>query len=171
MSEYFIQQSLGNATRTVIKDEDGKSLFLMIGRWGCRGDVLTLYSMDGTLVARIKQTSLSLGTRFELYQGFDKVGTLQKLLNWNLDFYYIHHLNWAVVGDIRNHHYSIYQVNHRIMTMDAAFMLTGDYYVLDIPNDADAPLCICISAILDYWLYNRKKSPKKGSTRFNISWT
>ena len=35
--------------------------------------------------------------------------------------------------------------------------MTGDYYVLSIPEAADAPICICIAAIMDYWLYNRKK--------------
>ena len=42
------------------------------------------------------------------------------------------------------------------MEMDKATLLTGDYYVIDVVNDEDAPVCICIAAIMDYWLYNRK---------------
>lgn len=158
MSEYFIQeQQLGKVTRTVVKDVNGKSLYLLVGRWGARGDVLALYAMNGELVASIKQISLLFGSRFELYKGFEKVGILQKLLNLNADFYYVQHLNWIVLGDIQNHSYRISLRNHRIMTMNKATLFSGDYFCLTVINDEDAPLCICIAAVLDYWLYNRKK--------------
>ena len=50
----------------------------MVGRWGTKGDALSLYRLDGTLVASIKQISFTFGTRFEIYKDFEKVGTLQK---------------------------------------------------------------------------------------------
>ena len=41
MSEFFIQdRQLSSITRTIVKDEKGKSLFLMVGRWGTKGDAL-----------------------------------------------------------------------------------------------------------------------------------
>jgi len=37
MSEFFIQdRQLSRVTRTIVKDETGKSLFLMVGRWGTK---------------------------------------------------------------------------------------------------------------------------------------
>ena len=42
MSEFFIQdRQLSSITRTIVKDEKGKSLFLMVGRWGTKGDALS----------------------------------------------------------------------------------------------------------------------------------
>lgn len=162
MTEFFIQdKQLSSITRTIVKNEAGKSLFLLVGRWGTKGDALSLYAMDGQLVASIKQVSFTFGTRFEIYQDFQKVGTLQKIFNWPGDFYYIQQLHWTVQGDIYNHRYGIRHFNQVIMTMDKATLLTGDYYVLDVTHDEDAPLCICIAAILDYWLYNRKKNTKQ----------
>lgn len=159
MSEYFIQeQQLNSITRTVVKDEQGHSLFLLIGRWGSRGDVLSLYAMNGEILARIKQVSLTFGTRFELYKGYEKVGVMRKLLNLHADFYYIQRLHWTVLGDIKAHQYSIYHINRKIMTLDKATLVTGNYFVLDVANEEDAPLCICIAAVLDYWLYNKKKT-------------
>ena len=35
------------------------------------------------------------------------------------------------------------------MKMDKATLFSGDYYVLDVSNDEDAPVCICIAAVLD----------------------
>ncbi|MEI5994747.1 LURP-one-related/scramblase family protein [Candidatus Enterococcus mansonii] len=158
MSEFFIQeQQLSNVTRTIVKDENGQSLFLLVGRWGTRGDVLSLYAMNGELVASIRQTSLAFGSRFELYKGFEKVGVLRKVLNLTADFYYIRHMHWSVLGDIRNHSYSIYQVNRKIMEMSKATLFSGNYFSLDVVNDDDAPLCICVAAVLDYWLYNKTK--------------
>lgn len=159
MSEFFIQeQQLSKVTRTIVKDVDGKSIFLLVGRWGTRGDVLTLYTMSGELVASIKQTSFAFGSRFELYRGFQKVGVLRKILNLNADFYYVRQLHWTVLGDIRNHQYAIYQVNNKVMEMSKAILFSGNYFSLNVTNDEDAPLCICIAAVLDYWLYNKKKS-------------
>lgn len=164
MSEFFIQdKQLSRITRTIVKDENGKSLFLLVGRWGTKGDALSLYAMNGELVASIKQLSFTFGTRFEIYRNFQKVGTLQKIFNWPGDFYYIQQLHWTVQGDIYNHQYDIHHFNHRIMKMDKASFLTGDYYVLDVTDDEDAPICICIAAVMDYWLYNRNRPQKRSS--------
>ena len=161
MSEFFIQdKQLSSITRTIVKDEKGKSLFLLVGRWGTKGDALSLYKMNGELVASIKQISFTFGTRFEIYKNFEKVGTLQKIFRWPGDFYYIQQLHWTVQGNIYQHQYSIRHFNHLIMKMDKATLFSGDYYVLDVTDDEDAPLCICIAAIMDYWLYNRSKSQK-----------
>lgn len=161
MSDFYIYQHLLSSNcRTIVKNEQGKPLYLLVGRWGARGDVLSLYAMNGDIVARIKQTSFGFHSRFELYKGYEKVGTLQHLFSLNRDFYYIRHLRWAAIGDIQNHHYSIYELNHKIMDMTEACLLTGNYYVLKVMNDQNAPLCICIAAVLDYWLLNRKFKPE-----------
>ncbi len=172
MSEFFIQEKqLSQVTRTVVKNQAGKSLFLMVGRWGTKGDALSLYAMNGDLVASIKQVSLTFGTRFELYKGFEKVGTMQKIFNWPGDFYYVRHLHWSVQGDIYNHRYKIQHFNQPIMTMDKATLFFGDYYVLDVTHDEDAPICICIAAVLDYWLYHKTKNRNKETGKRAVGFT
>ena len=167
MSEFFIQEKqLSGITTTVVKDENGTSLFLLVGQWGTRGDALSLYTMDGELVTSIKQTSLVFGSRFELYKDFKKVGVLKKIVNLKPEFYYIHQLHWLAIGDIYNHRYAIYHLKQKIMEMDKATLFSGDYFVLNVTNDDDAPLCICIAAILDYWLYNKKKDTQ---TKFSFT--
>ena len=40
---------------------------------------------------------------------------------------------------------------------------------MDVSNDEDAPVCICIAAVLDYWLYRKDKSRDKPvSYRLNL---
>ena len=80
MSEFFIQEKqLGRATRTIVKNEKGHSLFLMVGRWGTKGDALSLYAMNGDLVAHIKQISLTFGTRFELYKEIGRASCRERV--------------------------------------------------------------------------------------------
>lgn len=158
MSEFLIQENqLSTVTRTIVKDAQDRSIYLLVGRWGTKGDSLSLYAMDGSLVASIKQISFTFGNRFEIYEDYEKVGTLQKIFNWPGDFYYINQLNWSVHGDIYHHQYKIHHFNKEIMHMDKASFVSGDYYSLNVSNDKNAPKCICIAAIMDYWLYNRKR--------------
>ncbi len=172
MSKFYVQQKLlSSNSRTIIKDEKGTPIFLLVGRWGTRGDALSLYQMNGEIVASIKQVSFVAGSRFDLYKGFEKVGTLQKILSFNRDFYYIHHLNWVVLGNISEHHYSIYQLGRKVMEMEETILSSGDFYALSVEADEDAPLCICIAAVLNYWLRNKKGvSEKLGLKKPQIIW-
>ncbi len=171
MSEFFIQEKqLGRATRTIVKNEKGHSLFLMVGRWGTKGDALSLYAMNGDLVAHIKQISLTFGTRFELYKEFEKVGTMQKIFNWPGDFYYIRRLHWTVQGDIYNHQYQIHHFNQQIMKMDKAtlFQEITMYWISQMMKML--LFVFVLLAVLDYWLYRKNKNKEKPlSYRFDVN--
>jgi uncharacterized protein YxjI len=163
MSEYLIQQrSLSSDARTLVQDENGKNLFLLVGRWGSLGDVLSLYDMSGELLAQIKQASLIFGIRFDIYSRGEKVSSMRKILNWRKDVYYIPKLRWLVSGDITNHQYRIQYFDETVMEMQPVSMLAGQYYSLDIENEDDAPVCICVASVLDYWLFRgvKEKKPK-----------
>lgn len=165
MPEYYIQdRQLSNNTRTIIKDEHGKQLFLMVGTWGRQKDVLSLYKMNGQLVAQIKQLSILFGSRFAIYEHRQQVGIMKKIFNWPGDFYYIKQLHWAAHGDIYHHQYQIHHFNKKIMSMNIATLFSGDYYVLDIPDSKNAAKCICIAAVLDYWLYHKLPQPNTAIT-------
>lgn len=164
MATFYIRQhSLTSNTRTVVRDENQQAQFLLVGCWGTRGDVLSLYLMNGEVVATIKQATFALtrGTRFELYQNFQKVGTLHRLLAITRDYYYVHQLGWVVTGNIAQQHYTIHARNRRVMTMESAILPEGNFYLLDIPQADDAPLCICIAAVLNYWVQIQKPADSR----------
>ena len=162
MVTYYIRKNvLGSNCRSIIKDESNRDSFLMVGRWGARGDVFSLYQLDGTLIASIKQATfaLALGTRFDLYYDGDKVGTLQRLLTLNRDFYYVRKLNWAVMGSIDTQTYSIYHFNHQIMTIEPVRKNDRTELRMTVCSEADAPICLCIAAVLDYWSLKTDSTP------------
>lgn len=154
LTEYFIQEkSFGKAT-TLVKDQDGRPLFTLVGRSGTKGDWLTLYRMNGENIASVKQVSWAFMRRFEIYEGEQKVGTLQRFLNWPSDFYFVQQLHWVVYGNLAQHQYKIQYFNHEVMSMDKTQLLSGGYYRLQVTKEKDAPICICLAAILDYWNYH-----------------
>lgn len=160
MSDFLIKEKpFGRSSQTIVKDTYGHPLYTLIGNWGNKGDALTLYQMNGQVVASVKQVSLPFVRRFEIYESGEKVGTMQRFLNWPSDFYYVQQLHWTVYGNIQQHQYKIHHFNREIMTMDKTKLHHGEYHLLQVHDDEEAPTCICIASVLDYWLYNREKKP------------
>ncbi|MGX6979899.1 LURP-one-related/scramblase family protein [Vagococcus elongatus] len=163
MSRYYIQENLLTARQpTVVRNEEGETIFLMVGKWGSRGDVLSLYTFEGELVANVQQISrgTGIGSLFHIYYHFKKVGSLRRVFSFQKDFYFIPQLSWVVVGDIPKHEYNIYSLQKKIMSMEKTYHAKGSFYELDVPQDEYAPICICIAAVLDYWSIDRKKEHK-----------
>ena len=152
MAVYYIEQSLLSAkVRTVIKDEKGKPVFLLVGSWGTRGDSISIYRIDGEVLASDKQTAFSRKSRFDLFDRHEKVGSLSRMFSMNRDFYFIKKLHWLAMGDIKNQEYKIYYLNDKIMQMNKEVNVKGDFFRIEVFKEENAPLCICIAAVLDYW--------------------
>ena len=61
-------------------------------------------------------------------------------------------------GNIYQHEYRVHHFTNEIMTMSKTRLMMGDHYQLHVNDDANAPKCICIASVLDYWSYNRERS-------------
>ena len=73
---------------TVIRDKNGKSCYLLVGKWGMRYDALSLYAIDGALLAEVKQLTLGLLPKFALYVNRQRVGTIGKGLGFVQQVHY-----------------------------------------------------------------------------------
>lgn len=159
MSNWSIQtKSLGIRSKTFVKNEHGQTIYMIVGRWGVQGDALLLYNMNGDLVAKIKQIRFPFGARFIIYEHDQKVGTLTKIFQWPTDFYYVKQLHWQVFGNIKKQHYQIQHFNQLIMAMSTIQTSEGPTYLLNIPDEENVAKCICIAAVMDYWVYHQQKS-------------
>ncbi|MDN3537494.1 hypothetical protein QPX96_08190 [Limosilactobacillus fermentum] len=83
---------------TIVHDEFNNACYLLTGKWGLRQDVLSLYTMQGSLLAEVKQVTLGLWPKFVLYQNRQRVGVIAKSLGFVRQVIYIRGLNWMVVG-------------------------------------------------------------------------
>ncbi|ANK59952.1 LURP-one-related/scramblase family protein [Loigolactobacillus backii] len=163
MLQLYIKQQLlaSKGVPIIVRDQKKKPRFLVTGRFGLRQDSFTLYAMDGHYIAEIKQMSLGLFPKFDLYLGHKKVGAIKKMYGVWHQFQFVNDLNWIIMGDLLRHHYKIYHRTETLLVMDKAFLSDGDYYQLSITHESDAPLCILLSLVLDHWSVRRDKKPQK----------
>lgn len=146
---YMKQEYVSKHEKILVKNEFGKDLYLISGKWGRVGDRLSLYSIDGTLLVEVKQTVLSLLPKFDIYVKGKKVGSITKHRSLKNVYFKVTPLNWVVTGDFYNHNYSIHCKGQLIMEMTKAYTSFGDYYTLSIPEAQHAPICLCIALIVD----------------------
>lgn len=136
---------------SVIKDEYGKSRYLLVGKWGIRQDVLSLYSMDGSLLAEVKQLSFGLLPKFSIYQDHQQVATVGKSLGFVREVIYIRGLNWIIVGNIISDSYKIFHGASLIFSLQPVKFSSGYYHELSVTEPEDEPVAILIASVLDHW--------------------
>ena len=152
MATYYIEQSLLSAkVRTLIKDDKNQPAYLLVGSWGSKGDSVSVYHLDGRLLAKAKQTTLSVRPQFDLFMHHEKVGVLKRLFFWQRDFYFIKKLNWLAIGDIKKQKYQIYYLNDKLFEMTQVKRGNRVFFKMIVPDEKLAPLCICLVSVLDYW--------------------
>ena len=77
---YLNQAALSAKATTVIRDADNESRYLLVGKWGLRADVLSVYTISGALEAEVKQETLGLLPKFRLLYHRQMVGRVSKTL-------------------------------------------------------------------------------------------
>lgn len=146
---YMRQEYVSSHEKILVKNEQGKDIYLISGKWGRVGDKLSLYSIDGTLLVEVKQTVLSLFPKFDIYIQGKKAGSITKHRNLRNVYFKVTPLDWIVTGDFYNHDYTVRCKGQLIMQMNKAYTSFGDYYTLLIPEAQNAPICLCLALIVD----------------------
>lgn len=136
---------------TVIRDDQGRSCYLLVGKWGMHRDVLSLYAINGELLAEVKQLSLGLLQKFALYQHRQRVGVVGKSFGFVRQVIYIRGLNWIIVGSPLESRYRVFGGGKLIFALRPV-QLTGSYYhELRVTKKENEPLAILIASVLDHW--------------------
>ena len=127
---------------TIIRDQQGQSRYLLAGKWGLHHDVLSLYAINGALLAEVKQLSLGLLPKFALYQHRQRVGIVGKSFGFVRQVIYIRGLNWIIVGSPLGNRYRVFGGGRLVFAIKPV-QLTGTYY--------HELLAILIASVLDHW--------------------
>ncbi|MEY8663181.1 LURP-one-related family protein [Ligilactobacillus faecis] len=160
---YTKRTELSNRGTVKITDRSGRLVYFIIGKWGLHPSVLSIYDVSGPLLAEIKQRSLGLFPKFDLYENKKHVGSLRRYYGINREMLFVRGLNWFIIGNLLTFNYKVYHGRKCIMTISEVQLTTGARLEFHIENQADEPLCFCIAAILDYWarldLKTKAKAP------------
>lgn len=158
---YTRRTELSNRGLIKIKDSSGRLVYMIVGKWGMSPSVLSVYDVSGSRLAQIKQRSLGLFPRFDLYDAEHHVGSLRRYYGISHEMLFVKGLNWFIIGNLMTFNYKVYHGRQCIMTISEVQLPTEKALEFHIFDQADEPLCLCISAILDRWARLDLKLKKK----------
>lgn len=139
----------------IVRDIIGHEIYLIKGRWGRKSDHIELFSIEGDLLVKIKQKTLSLFPRFDIYDPRQKIATIQKhpgFLSLKPPYFTVKPLNWTISGNFEKRQYQIRSKTETLMTIQKVATSRGDHYYLFVYAENDEPLCVAISVIIDHWI-------------------
>lgn len=147
---YLNQAALSAKATTVIRDAHNDSQYLLVGKWGLRADVLSVYTIAGDLEAEVRQESLGLLPRFRLIYHRQVVGHVNKTLGLIREVLFVRGLNWVIMGSLTSGRFRIYHGRDLIGTI-AAVPPAGTTVAVTVDQPDHEALVICLAAILDRW--------------------
>jgi uncharacterized protein YxjI len=148
---YLNQAALSAKATTVIRDTNNQSCYLLVGKWGLRADVLSVYTIAGALEAEVKQESLGLLPKFRLVYHRQTVGRVSKTFGVIREVLFVRGLNWIIMGNINSGHFKITHGRDLIATIDQVSQSGGGTTTLAVDQPDHEALVICLAAILDRW--------------------
>ncbi|WP_262316637.1 LURP-one-related/scramblase family protein [Lacticaseibacillus parakribbianus] len=151
MDYYIDAQALHDGGMTVVKDAAFRPAFILNGRHGLANDGFNLHTIDGTHVGSIRQRTVGMFPRYDLYLSQSRVGSVKKMFGVWHEFVFVSDLNWMIIGNMLANNYRIYHGMKAVTTIAAVGAATGTTFKIAIKDQKDAPAGILLAAILDRW--------------------
>ena len=148
MKLYIKQKVFSWSDKFTVKDES------QFDRWSAQGEFFTLgrklhvYDAGGAEAAFIRQKMLSLLPRYYIEIGGKEYEFVRefKLLRPK---YTIRNLDWTIDGNFLEHNYAVTNKNGNVMRMTKAWLSWGDFYELDIADEQNELLGLCVALAID----------------------
>jgi len=148
---YLNQAALSAKATTVIRDADNESRYLLVGKWGLRADVLSVYTINGALEAEVKQETLGILPKFRLLYHRQMVGRVSKTFGVIREVLFVRGLNWVIMGNINSGHFTNTHGRESIASIDRVSQSGGGTIELTVDQEDHEALVICLASILDRW--------------------
>lgn len=152
---YLKSQGLENKGATAVSDENHNSKYLLVGKWGIKSDTLSVYDMSGQLLSELKQISVGRAPKFKLFENGIEVGTVTTPVGFIRGFLFVRNLNWFIMGDTVTCHFKVFRGLSTILEINRVQINGSAYIELNVYDQEQVPLFICLAAILDRWVQKR----------------
>lgn len=159
MRYYIDAQSLKDAGMSVVKNSDFKPVYILNGRHGLANDGFMLHTIAGGELGEIRQKTVGLFPRYDLYVARHKVGSVKKMAGVWREFIFVSDLNWMIIGNLLANQYHIYHGVKSITTIAEAGTASNTVFKLDIPHQEDVVAGLLLAAILDRWRQVHNANP------------
>lgn len=149
----YIKQSIFTlGEKFTVKNATGADEFYVDGSFMRIPKQFIIYNNQQQQVATIERQMFRLFPRYDIQTG-DKHITLKREFAFFRQAYVIEGIDWSLKGNFTGHHYQVVKGEDPIMTLRKHWFTWGDSYELDIPDDHDALLALCIAVSVDYEIF------------------
>ena len=149
MKLYIKQKVFSWGDKFRIYDENQNDRYYVEGDVFSFGKKLHLYSQSGVEEAFIHQKVLSFLPKYYISRNNIDVAQVIKEFTILHQKYTVEGLGWTVTGNFLAHDYEITSGRQKIASISKRWFSWGDTYEIDIADDADEVMAICVVLIID----------------------
>ena len=149
MKLYIKQKVFSWGDKFRIYDEYENDKYYVQGEVFSLGKKLHLYNQSGNELAYIHQKLLSFLPKYFISRNGTDVAQVIKEFTFFRQEYTVDGLGWNVKGDFLAHEYTISAPNRPIASISKRWFSWGDTYEIDIFDNADEIMALCVVLIID----------------------
>jgi len=149
MKLYIKQKVFSWGDKFRIYDEYENDKYYVQGEVFSLGKKLHLYNQSGNELAYIHQKLLSFLPKYFISRNGTDVAQVIKEFTFFRQEYTVDGLGWKVKGDFMAHEYTISAPNRPIASISKRWFSWGDTYEIDIYDNVDEIMALCVVLIID----------------------
>lgn len=148
--KFYIKQSTATDALFTIMDSLGQPIYRVMGDSLSIGSKISLVDQNEKEVARIFSVGLTAISKYSVFIGDKERARVMQNLTASRRPIKIKGINWRFRGDLLTRSYDIINIDSLvIMTHGRCWNVVGDCYAVEVTNESDVLLCLCLSVILD----------------------
>ena len=148
MKLYMKQKVFSWGDKFFIKDEFENDRYYVEGEVFSLGKKLHVYDSANREVAFIRQKVFSLMPRYYIEIDGRTIEIVKEFTFLKPSFNFVG-LPWRLEGDFFAHEYTLYDADGVVMNLSKHWFTWGDSYELEIFDERDALMCLCIALSVD----------------------
>ncbi len=157
MKLYIKQAIFTLGEQFVVKNENGEDQFYVEGSFLQIPKQFKVFDKNHDQVATINRQMFRMFGQYDITTNTNSI-TLKRQFSLFRQSYVIEGIDWYLQGNFTGHNYQLIRGNNPIMHLSKHWFTWGDSYELDIHDDHDAVLALCIAISIDYELLKDQNS-------------
>ncbi len=149
MKLYIKQAVFTLGEQFTVKDEFGEDQFYVVGSFLQIPKQFRVLDKNSRQVATIERIMFRMFGQYDIVTNTDRI-TLKRQFSLFRQAYIIEGIDWYLQGNFTSHNYQLIRGGNPIMTLSKHWFTWGDSYELNITNEQDAILALCIAISIDY---------------------
>lgn len=141
---------LDHTRSSKVTDQYRDTKYLIVGKWGLISDTFSIYSITGELLVSVRQQSMGMTPKFDLYYLDQFVGTSVIHFTMHYTTIFINGINWLITGNQDKQSYRIIRGRTHIATIKSYSQSDQVIRIMSVDNIDHEPLVLAIAALLNH---------------------